>query len=117
MTGVSRRFDQPDATRDFPQAHWDVVQVGDRRVARITFQPGWRWSECIKPTSGTESCLVPHTNYIVSGHLATRMDDGTEFVSGPGEVTWVPPGHDGWVVGDEPVVMIDFTGSNPGIAQ
>ena len=77
---------------------------------KITLLPGWRWSESVKPIAGTASCEAPHTQYHISGRLAIRMDDGTEFVYGPGDVAQVPPGHDAWVVGDEPAVIIDVTG-------
>jgi hypothetical protein len=76
------------------------------------FQPGWRWSHDVKPIAGTASCEAPHFQYHVSGRLAIRMDDGTELVAGPGDVTSLPSGHDAWVVGDEPVVVVDWFGAS-----
>jgi hypothetical protein len=74
-------------------------------------QPGWRWSESVKPIVGTESCQVSHTGYVISGRMHVRMDDGTELDFGPGDAVWVGPGHDAWVAGDEPYVGLDFTGA------
>ena len=77
----------------------------------MVFEPGWRWSNDVKPIAGTDSCEAPHFQYHVSGRLAIRMDDGTEFVAGPGDITVLPSGHDAWVVGDEPVVTVDWFGA------
>jgi hypothetical protein len=87
------------------------VQIGGGHVGRLVLEPGWRWSNDVKPIAGTESCEVAHFQYQVSGRLGIRMDDGTEFVSEPGDVLLLPSGHDGWVVGDEPVVVIDWHGA------
>ncbi len=78
----------------------------------MTFEPGWRWSNDVKPIAGTDSCEAPHFQYHVSGQLAIRMDDGTELVAGPGDVTSLPSGHDAWVIGDEPVVVVDWYGAS-----
>jgi len=89
----------------------ELVNVGGSTIGLITFEPGWRWSECVKPVVGTESCQAPHTGYTISGRLHVVMDDGTEGEVGPGDAGWVAPGHDAWVVGDEPYVGLDFTGA------
>jgi hypothetical protein len=81
-------------------------------LGRYTFAPGWRWSNDVKPIAGTHSCEAPRFQYHVSGQLAIRMDDGTEFVAGPGEITSLPSGHDAWVVGEQPVVVIDWYGAS-----
>ena len=107
-----KSFDNPDEVREFPNGRAEILKIGGGEVGRYTFQPGWRWSNDVKPIAGTDSCEVPHFQYHVSGRLAARMDDGTEFVAGPGEVTSLPPGHDGWVLGDEPVVIIDWYGAS-----
>jgi hypothetical protein len=86
-------------------------KVGDGQVGRFVFEPGWRWSNDVKPIAKTESCQAPHFQYHVSGRLAIRMDDGTEFVAGPGDITSLPSGHDAWVVGDEPAVVVDWVGA------
>jgi quercetin dioxygenase-like cupin family protein len=80
-------------------------------IGRSTFEPGWSWEECVKPIVKTNSCEAPHTSVIISGKLKVRMDDGTEAEGGSGDGAVIPPGHNAWVVGDEPSGMIDFTGA------
>jgi quercetin dioxygenase-like cupin family protein len=101
-----KSLDQPDETRTFENGKAEVVTLGDFTASRLVFEPGWRWSENVKPIAGTDSCQVLHTGYQVSGRLHVRMDDGTEEEFGPGDAYVIPPGHDGWVVGDEPVVSV-----------
>ena len=88
----------------------EIVKVGDGVVGRATFQPGWRWSEHVKPIAGTDSCQAAHFGYVVSGRQRAIMDDGTELEFAAGDVVTIPPGHDAVVVGDEPCVVIDFAG-------
>jgi quercetin dioxygenase-like cupin family protein len=88
----------------------DVVETGTGMVGRATFEPGWRWSDHVKPIAGTESCQAPHMGYIVSGRMHVVMDDGTEEDFGPGDVMIAPPGHDAWTVGNEACVAIDWQG-------
>ena len=107
-----RSFQAPDETRKFPNGQAEILGIGNAEVGRLTFQPGWRWSNDVKPLAGTSSCEAPHFQYHVSGQLAIRMDDGTEFIAGPGDVTSLPKGHDAWVVGDEPVVVVDWYGAS-----
>ncbi len=104
-----RNLDSPDETRTFENGKAQVVTLGDFTASRLTLEPGWRWSENVKPIAGTDSCQVLHTGYQVSGRLHVRMEDGTEAEVGPGEAYVVPPGHDAWVVGDEPVVSVDMS--------
>ncbi len=105
-----KNINQPDETRTFPKGKLELVTIEGITFGLATFEPGWKWSESVKPIAKTESCQVKHTSYQLSGRLHVKMDDGTEVEFGPGDVGVVPPGHDGWVVGDEPVVMIDITG-------
>jgi hypothetical protein len=107
-----KSFSAPDETRDFPNGKAEILNVGDAEIGRLVFQPGWRWSNDVKPLAGTQSCEAPHFQYHVSGRLAIRMDDGTEFIAGPGDITSLPSGHDAWVVGDEPVVVVDWYGAS-----
>ncbi len=100
----------PDETRTFPNGKLALVNMEGVTFGLATFEPGWRWSTSVKPIVKTDSCEAPHTQYIISGKLHVKMDDGTEFEYGPGDVGIVPPGHDAWVVGDEPVVALDVTG-------
>jgi hypothetical protein len=107
-----RDFAQPDEVRTFPLGHADILEVGGGEVGRLVFQPGWRWSESVKPIAGTELCQAPHFQYHLAGTLRIRMVDGTEFDATPGQVTSLPAGHDAWVVGDEDVVVIDWFGAS-----
>ena len=102
----------PDETRTFEKGRLDLVNIGGGTVGRLTLEPGWRWSKHVKPIAGTEWCEAPHFQYQLSGRLHVLMMDGTEFEVGPGEVARVESGHDGWVVGDEPVVLIDWAGTS-----
>jgi mannose-6-phosphate isomerase-like protein (cupin superfamily) len=108
MQPVSKNIDKADETRQFPNGHLDVVQVGDVTFGRATFEPGWKWSESVKPVAGTDLCMVHHNGYVVSGNLHIVMEDGTEVDVGPGDVFVCPPGHDAWVLGDEACVALDF---------
>ena len=107
-----KTFDSPDETREFPNGRAEILQVGDSEIGRLVLEPGWRWSNDVKPIAGTESCQAPHFQYHVSGRLAIRMDDGSEFVAGPGDITSLPSGHDAWVVGEDPVVVVDWYGAS-----
>jgi len=106
----AKNLDTPDETRRFDKGKLDVVQLGSVSAGRAVFEPGWKWSECVKPIAKTESCQAPHTLYMIAGRMHVRMDDGTERELGPGDAAVVPPGHDAWIVGSEPCVAIDFTG-------
>ncbi|MBC3193480.1 cupin domain-containing protein [Pseudonocardia sp. C8] len=103
-------FASPDETREFPHGSLDLVRIGGGEVGRLTLQPGWRWSNDVKPLAGTDWCEAPHFQYHVAGTLRVRSRDGQEFDATPGQVTALPSGHDAWVVGDTPVVVIDWNG-------
>jgi mannose-6-phosphate isomerase-like protein (cupin superfamily) len=103
-------FSSPDEVRTFEKGKVELVNIGGGMVGLATFLPGWRWSLHVKPLAKTEWCEAPHFQYIISGTLHVKMADGTEMDLKPGSVTLIPPGHDGWVVGTEPVVAIDFQG-------
>jgi hypothetical protein len=112
MAGMQKKgFDQPDETRRFDHGRIDLVALPRATIGRAVFEPGWRWSNDVKPIAGTDSCQAPHTGYVISGRLGTRMDDGQEMEFGSGESFEIPPGHDGWTVGNEPAVVLDFTGA------
>lgn len=108
-----KNLDTPDEKRSFEHGDLAIVNLPGMMVARAVFNPGWRWSADIKPLVGTDSCEVAHTGYVISGRFSVRMDDGEEYEFGPGDAHLVPPGHDAWVVGDEPVVVLDFAAINP----
>jgi hypothetical protein len=107
-----RSFTKADEVRQFPNGRAEILKVGGAPVGRLVLQPGWRWSKDVKPVAKTRSCEAPHIQYHVSGRLGIRMDDGREFVAEPGDVTSLPSGHDAWVVGDEPVVVVDWFGAS-----
>jgi hypothetical protein len=107
-----KTFREPDETRTFDNGHAEILAIGGGEVGRMVFEPGWRWSNDVKPIAGTDSCEAPHFQYHVSGKLAILMDDGTELVAEPGDITSLPSGHDAWVLGEEPVVVVDWYGAS-----
>jgi len=106
-----KNLNSPDETRTFDRGSIEVVNIGGGTVGRARFEPGWKWSSHVKPIAGTELCEAPHFVYQISGRMHVVMKDGSEFESGPGDVAVIPPGHDAWVVGEEPVVMVDWGGA------
>jgi len=109
-TMQKRNLSQPEEVRTFEKGRVELVKVADTTFGRATLEPGWKWSTCVKPIVQTESCQVSHLQYQVSGRLRVRMEDGSEQEFGPGDVAHIPPGHDAWVVGNEPVVVVDVCG-------
>ncbi len=107
-----KKFEMPDESRSFERGRLDLLNIGGGHVGRLTLQPGWRWSEHVKPVANTEWCEAPHFQYHLAGTLHVQMADGTEFDAKPGDVTALPSGHDAWVVGDEPVVVVDWFGAS-----
>ena len=105
-----KSLSHPDETRRFDKGRVEVVTVSDVSFGRATLEPGWKWSTCVKPLVQTESCEAAHLQYHVSGRLHVVMDDGSEQEFGPGDVSYLPPGHDAWVVGKDPVVVVDISG-------
>ena len=103
-------FHKPDEVRKFPNGRLELITVGGKTIGRAILEPGWRWSTSIEPLAKTKSCEAAHFQYHVSGTVRVRMDDGSEFDCRAGDVSVVPPGHDAWVVGDEPAVIVDFEG-------
>lgn len=112
MAGITKKsFNSPDEVRKPDKTEVAVVNLGAATAARVTFQPGWKWSECIKPVAGTDSCQAHHVGVITAGNLHVVHDDGSESDAGPGDVYVIEPGHDAWVVGDEAVVAYEFDSS------
>jgi mannose-6-phosphate isomerase-like protein (cupin superfamily) len=112
---IKKHFDASDETQSIPKGKREFVSLDGIQVIRNTLEPGWRWSESLGPIMKTDTCQVRHIYYVLSGRLAIRMNDGSSTELGPGEVGLVPPGHDGWVVGDTTCVILDFGGG--GIQQ
>ena len=112
MAGVEMKdFSDPDEVRSPERTTVELVKLAGGEIGRYTFQPGWRWSECIKPVVGTDSCQVEHVGYVVSGRLHVEHEDGTTGEATPGAVYRIAAGHDAWVLGDEPVVVVEFQGA------
>ncbi|MCW2601571.1 MAG: cupin [Frankiales bacterium] len=107
-----KRFDQAEDVRPFADNKGELamLDLDGASVGKATFQPGWRWSDHVKPIAGTDSCEAAHAGYVITGHMTVRMNDGTEVNFDPGDVMVVQPGHDAWVVGQEPCVVIDWQG-------
>jgi EutQ-like cupin domain len=105
----AKSLDSPDETRSFDNGKMDIVSIDEVTAGRVILEPGWRWSEAIKPIAGTDSCEVQHTGYVVSGRMHIVMDDGSEQEIGPGDVYVIRPGHDAWIIGDETYVGVDFS--------
>jgi class 3 adenylate cyclase len=106
----AKRIGSPDEVRTMPNGRVEIYSLDDIVFGRTIFEPGWRWSRDVKPIAGTDLCQYHHISYAVSGRLASEMADGTAMEVGPGSVFEIPPGHDAWVVGDEPFVSIDVAG-------
>ena len=106
-----KHFAKADETRKFDHGKMEVLKVGGGTVGRMTFEPGWRWSKHMKAGAGTELCEAPHFQYHIAGKLRIKNADGSEFEAGPGDITSLPAGHDAWVVGDEPAVVVDWHGA------
>lgn len=110
MSGLEvKSLSSPEETRPFAgKGHADVVALASGPVGKAVFEPGWRWSEHIKPIAHTDSCETAHLGYVLSGRMHIVMDDGSEGDLGPGDAFSIAPGHDAWTVGDDPCVMVDF---------
>jgi hypothetical protein len=108
----TKTFKTPDETRTFEKGKVELLNMNGGVIGKLTLEPGWRWAKHVKPIAGTEWCEAPHFQYQVSGRLHILTSDGKEFEVGPAEVTTLPSGHDAWVVGNEPVILIDWSGAN-----
>jgi hypothetical protein len=105
-----KSFSKPDEVREFPKGRLELLSINGATIGKAIFQPGWKWSESVQPLVKTKTCEAPHFQYHLSGTLMVQMDDGTLLECKPGDVSLLPSGHDAWVVGNEPVVVIDFHG-------
>ena len=111
MAVSKKSVKKPDETRKFAKGKLEVVKVGEFTFGRGTFQPGWKWSNAVKPIAKTDSCQAHHVGYVISGRMAGVMDDGTKWEIGAGDIIDLPPGHDAWTVGKKPVIFLDFMGA------
>ena len=103
-----KRFSKPDKTISRPKSRFDTIEMGGISVVRTTYKPGWQWSKDIKPVAKTEWCEKHHFLYCLEGRMRMRMRDGSELELGPGDVVDIPPGHDGWVIGNKPAIVLDL---------
>ena len=104
-------LDHPTETRTFDRGRFELYSVGPMTIARATYEPGWKWSEHVGAPAGASSCMVEHVGLVISGRAAVKMDDGEERIMEPGDLFYVPPGHDSWVVGNEPYISLHVMGS------
>jgi quercetin dioxygenase-like cupin family protein len=114
LTGVDvilKRFEQPDEVRTFEKGTFELIHLGGMTIGRATYQPGWKWSEHVGKALGAKSCSVEHVGMVVAGCATAAMDDGRVIEMRAGDVFYIPPGHDSWVVGDEPYVSLHFMGA------
>ena len=108
---ILKRFDQPDEVRNFEKGRFEVVHIGGMTIGRATYSPGWKWSEHVGRSLGKKSCDVEHVGLVVSGRATAAMDDGRVIEMKAGDIFYIAPGHDSWVVGDEPYVSLHLMGA------
>jgi hypothetical protein len=108
---ILKRFEQPDEIRTFPKGKFDLIQIGGMTIGRATYQPGWKWSVDVGAAAGAKMCQVEHIGMVISGKATAAMEDGRVIEMRAGDVFYIAPGHDSWVVGDEPYVSLHFLGA------
>jgi hypothetical protein len=108
---ILKRFGTPDETRVFPKGRFELVRIGTMTIGRATYEPGWRWSTDVGAARGQTSCQVEHTGMVVSGSCTAAMDSGVVYTMRAGDLFYIAPGHDSWVVGDEPYISLHFEGA------
>lgn len=109
---ILRDFERPDEVREFEHGKFEIIKIGGMTLGRATYQPGWKWSGHVGKPLGQASCKVEHVGMVVSGCAVAAMDDGRIMELRPGKIFYIPPGHDSWVVGDEPYVSLHFLGAD-----
>ena len=108
---ILKRFEKPDEIRTFEKGKFELVRLGGMTIGRATYEPGWKWSVHVGQTVGAKSCAVEHVGMVISGRATAAMDDGRVFEMKPGDVFYIEPGHDSWVVGEDPYVSLHFLGA------
>jgi hypothetical protein len=109
---ILKQFEQPDEIRTFEKGKFEIINIGGMTLGRATYQPGWKWSTHVGAATGTKSCSVEHVGMVVSGRATAAMDDGRIIEMKPGDIFYIAPGHDSWVVGDDPYVSIHLMGAS-----
>lgn len=117
MHATIKRLESPDEVREFPKGKFEIIRMGQQTIGRASYEPGWKWSRDVGAVKGESSCQVEHVGMVVSGHVKVRMDDGREVDLRAGDVFSLGPGHDSWVVGDEPYVSLHFLGAEEYAAE
>ena len=108
---ILKRFEQPDEVRTFEKGKFELVHLGGMTIGRATYEPGWKWSEHVGKATGAKNCTVEHVGMVIAGRATAAMNDGRVIEMRAGDVFYIPPGHDSWVVGDEPYVSLHFMGA------
>jgi hypothetical protein len=108
---ILKRFDKPDETRAFPKGKFELVRIGGMTIGRASYDPGWKWSADVGAASGVKFCNVEHVGMVVSGRAVAAMEDGRVIEMNEGDIFYIAPGHDSWVVGDKPYVSLHFMGA------
>jgi quercetin dioxygenase-like cupin family protein len=108
---ILKRFEHPDEVRNFEKGKFELIHVGGMTIGRASYQPGWKWSTHVGAVQGLKSCSVEHVGLVISGRATAAMDDGRVTEMKPGDLFYIAPGHDSWVVGDEPYVSLHFMGA------
>lgn len=108
---ILKRFEQPDEVRKFEKGKFELIHIGGMTIGRASYEPGWKWSEHVGRAAGQKRCSVEHVGMVISGRATAAMDDGREIEMRAGDVFYIPPGHDSWVVGNEPYVSLHFLGA------
>ena len=109
---ILKRFEHPDEVRTFEKGRFEVVHLGGMTIGRASYEPGWKWSLHVGAASGEKSCQVEHVGLVVSGRATAAMDDGRVIEMKAGDLFYIAPGHDSWVVGDEPYVSLHLMGAS-----
>ena len=111
MDVILKKFESPDEVRTFEKGKFELVRVGGLTIGRATYEPGWKWSVHVGPSVGARSCSVEHVGMVIAGRAVAAMDDGRIIEMKAGDLFYIPPGHDSWVVGDQPYVSLHFMGA------
>ncbi len=109
---ILKRFEHPDEIRTFPKGRFELIQIGGMTIGRATYQPGWKWSVDVGAATGVTMCQVEHVGMVMAGTATAAMEDGRVIEMRAGDIFYIAPGHDSWVVGDEPYVSLHFLGAD-----
>ena len=103
-----KSMNSPDETRTFDKGKVGLTKIGDTSIGKMYLEPGWSWEKCVKPLVKSQSCQASHTHYVISGRIRFKMNDGNEEEYGPGDLAYIPPGHNAWIVGNDPYTGLEL---------